>query len=61
MEEFYFNELLFFLEADDLGYMLLLRKFLVFKQTHNIAWGADLTTIIIALWSHGVQLILYAF
>ena len=37
MEEFYFNELLFFLEADDLGYMLLLRKFLVFKQTHNIA------------------------
>ena len=37
MEEFYFNK--FFLESDDLGYMLLLWKFLilVFKQTHKIA------------------------
>lgn len=61
MEEFYFNK--FFLESDDLGYMLLLWKFhiLVFKQTHKIAWGADLRTIIIALESHGVQLILCAF
>lgn len=58
MEEFYFNK--FFLESDELGYVLLLWKFLilVFKQTHKIAWGADLKTIIIALESHGVQLIL---
>lgn len=34
--------------------MLLLRKFLVFKQTHNIAWGADLTTIIMIIYDHMV-------
>ena len=61
MEEFYFNK--FFLESDDLGYMLLLWKFfiLVFKQTHKIGQGADLRTIMITLESHGVQLILCAF